>query len=341
MSPDLSRCDWMKRRFGAAELMDLAREFGLHHSRSGRTRCECPGCRNGDVRGASVGEREGIGVWNCHRDDQHGGTAIDFVALACGLDTRSALSELERRSGLDARKPMPPPLRRPAPPPTRPPAAEVFKFWNLLQPVTEVPDVAAAWNARKLDAATIEERDLARALPQAMPVPSWAAFRGAAWSEGPHRLVLPMFDAVGRMATLHARAASGAKPKGLSPAGHSIAGAVFADPLARLLLASGTCTDGEPAADVVRGVGLIVCEGAPDFLAWATHWSDANEAPPAIIGVVAGSWTREVAARVPDGTAVLLELHRDLAGAKYEAAVIATLQGRCDLRRRKQLMEKP
>jgi hypothetical protein len=60
-APD--RFSAVKRRFGAAELLELAIVEGLHHRGSGRNRCECPGCRNGDPRGVSIGEKNGVGLW--------------------------------------------------------------------------------------------------------------------------------------------------------------------------------------------------------------------------------------------------------------------------------------
>jgi hypothetical protein len=282
----------------------------------------------------SLGEREGVGVWKCQRDDSHCGSAVDFLALARGIETMAALAELERLAGIDARAPQRPPQRRPAPPPTHPPTAEVAALWGRCLPLGIVPDVADAWAARGINVAMAEDRDLARALPLGVAVPSWAFCAGKRWSAGAHRLVVPMFDAAGRVASLHARAAVApeGKPKGLSPAGFAIAGLVMADPLARLLLSGAPCGDGEPSAVTVKRVGLLVAEGVPDFLTWATHWGDAAENAPAVLSVISGSWSDTLAARVPSGTTVTIATHNDAGGDKYASQIASTL-ARCDVRR--------
>ena len=106
----------------------------------------------------------------------------------------------------------------------------------------------------------------------------------------------------------------------------------MADPLARLLLAGLATGGGEPAVDMVRRCGLVICEGVPDFLTWAALWGDAGETAPAVIGIISGSWTPHVAARVPSGTVVALRTHADEAGAKYMRHVALTLEARCTVR---------
>jgi len=326
------RFEHIKSRFGASELQALAAVEGLVHRGSGRNRAECPGCRNGDVRGASLGESDGVGVWRCMRDELHRGTAIDLLALARGVSPLDAVAELERLAGIDPSAPAaPPPPRRPAPPPSRPPRAEVAALWAQCRTVGLDAEIAAAWAGRGIDIDHVEDRDLARALPAGASLPRWAWGAGQPWSAGPHRLIVPMFDCNGRLASLHARAAAAppGMPKGLSPAGHTISGLVMADPLARLLLAGLPCGDGEPSADTVRRVDLVVAEGVPDFLTWATRWGDAAESAPALLGIISGSWTEEVAARIPDGTMVVVRQHADSGGEKYTAQVIASLAARC------------
>jgi hypothetical protein len=314
------RFEELKRRFGLADLLGLAQAEDLRHRGSGRNRSECPACRNGDVRGVSIGEKDGVGLWRCFRDEQHGGTALDFLMHARGLSLADAAAELERRVGLTGNS-TPPLPRRPSAPPSRPPAAEVAQLWAQCRPLSFTPDVAAAWEARGLDIAAIEDRDLARALPSGIHVPRWAWGPHGRWGD-PYRLIVPMFDAAGHIVSLHARAAAGATPKGLSPAGHAIAGTVMADALALRMLA------GE-APDQLRRGGLLVAEGVPDFLTWATHWGDAADNAPAVMAVIAGSWTAEIGARVPDGVRVGIATHDDAAGEKYAREVARTLSRRC------------
>lgn len=323
--------DALKRSFGREELFGLADVEGLVRRGSGRNRSECPGCRNGDPRGVSIGESNGTGVWNCHRDEKHRGTAIDFISLSRSLSVAGAIQELERRAGAG---PSHAPARVRAAAPTWPPAAEVGALWGACKPLTLDGEIAAAWESRAITVAHVEDRDLARGLPRGAHVPGWARCGGEAWSAGDHRLIVPMYDEHGRLRSLHARAAQAQKgiPKGLSPAGFAMGGLVMADPLARLLLAGLPCGDGEPASEAVRRYGLVICEGVPDFLTWAALWGDAAETAPAVIGIISGSWTAEVAARVPDGTGTFVRAHADDAGAKYARQITASLQDRCTVR---------
>ena len=81
---------------------------------------------------------------------------------------------------------------------------------------------------------------------------------------------------------------------------------------------------------------LVIAEGEPDFLTWASRLSaDAEFAPVAVLGIVAGAWTPAIAARIPDGARVVVRTHHDEAGRKYAAQIHATLTGRCRLARSK------
>jgi len=95
----------------------------------------------------------------------------------------------------------------------------------------------------------------------------------------------------------------------------------MADPLARLLLA------GEVPFWWSRRE-VVISEGLPDFLSWATNYSDADTDAPAVFGVTSGSWTPELAARIPDGCRVLIATHLDKAGDRYAEKITATFQSR-------------
>ena len=327
----MTNLDELKRCFGRSELFALAETEDLVRRGSGRNRSECPQCRNGDPRGVSIGESNGVGVWNCHRDEKHRGTAIDFLAFSRSLSVADAIKELRRRIGED---PPAKPSQARSTTDSPPPAVDVSSLWSACKPITLEEEVASAWESRAITVAHVEDRDLARALPRSAHVPRWAGFRGQPWSAWPHRLIVPMYDERGRLRSLHSRAAQGQPgiPKGLSPAGYAVAGLVMADPLARLLLAGLTSGDGEPAADLVRRCGLVVCEGVPDFLTWATRWGDAAESAPAIIGIISGSWTTRIAERIPSGTSVFVRTHADDAGTNYGKVVASSLEARCPVR---------
>jgi hypothetical protein len=250
-----------------------------------------------------------------------------FSCSGCGLTLRAkdfaAHVGVEWKSG-QATTPISRPKPTPAPKqvsPSRP--ANVSPFWSGCGSVYDDVQLHRALKARAIDPAIVHDRDLARALT-ASTTASWARFGGKDWGELGNRLIVPMYDATGALVTVHARRldGDGEIPKGLSPAGCSHSGAVFADPGAQLLLA------GEPLT--IRDLTVIIAEGVPDFLTWATHYGDTEDAP-IVLGVISGSWTPEIAARIPSGAKVIVRMHTDEAGQKYARAIADTLIDRCDL----------
>jgi hypothetical protein len=258
------------------------------------------------------------------------GDALTLIAGANGLDARHdfprVLEIAAELAGTDLSAPQP---RRPAalhaPVRDYPPAAEVAALWEACSPVTKVPEVACWLVSRGLDAAAVERLGLARGLRADMRLPSWARFQGRDWLEIGHRCLVPMFDEQGTLRSLRARrVVDGRSPKTLPPAGFKMSRLVMADPVACHLLRTGH----PPGTDPLR---VVVLEGEPDFLLWATAPQASN--PPAVFGVVAGSWTEEIAARIPDGSRVVIRTHADEAGERYSAAVVGTMSGRCTLLR--------
>lgn len=271
---------------------------------------------------------------------------LESVALALGLDRHEVAATL--RSGLRAGMSNPasipggrrgpparPPLVRPASPEPgqaapRPPRAEVERLWRLARPVIADPEVSAWLSGRGIPPERVELQDLARAIPPREKLPRWARCRGVTWSAH-HRLVSRAWGATGAAESLHVRAA-GEPPRGLSkglwPAAGpgSARGLVLADGWVRKILATGRAPDGW------AGV-LLICEGFPDWLTATTAFSDADADVPAVMGVTSGSWTAEVAARVPEGTKVLIATDPDGAGDNYAEHIARTLAGRCEWRR--------
>jgi hypothetical protein len=139
-----------------------------------------------------------------------------------------------------------------------------------------------------------------------------------------------MWSATGLLESLHARALAPRNPgeKAASPAGAEIRGLVMANTLGRRMLEGSTLGDWSPAAETVASVGLWVAEGLPDFLTLATNWSDGDAGAPAVLGVVSGSWTETLAARVPDGCEVVIATDPDSAGEKYADRIVATFAER-------------
>lgn len=141
---------------------------------------------------------------------------------------------------------------------------------------------------------------------------------GKDWRATGHRLILPTYNAMGSLSGCRARYIGEGRPQPKELATCGGVRGVFADSLARAILSGSICT---PAS-------VIVAEGGPDFLTWATLYGAADDAAPAVIGLCAGAWTDEIAARIPDGSRLLLRVHADLAGAHYAATVLKTLIGR-------------
>lgn len=196
--------------------------------------------------------------------------------------------------------------------------------------MTEDAEVVTWLQGRGIDPAAVEDFGLARSLPTTMPLPCWARFCGRPWHKSTHRVLVPMFDPSGQLESVHARALMPAAPgdKAASPAGAEVRGLVMANPLGRLMLSGSTLGDGTAAAGLVASAGLWIAEGLPDFLTLACNWSEADEDAPAVLGVLSGSWSVELAARVPDGCEVVIATDPDPAGDKYAARIIETLEDR-------------
>jgi 5S rRNA maturation endonuclease (ribonuclease M5) len=248
------------------------------------------------------------------------------------------------------RTPPPPPV----PPPEYPPAHEVTELWRRCLPLTAAPDAVRAWfdEYRGINHGAVSALDLARFLPADASLPRWVPTLGlgSRW-RALYRVVIPMFDAAGEMRALRFRAVSpiptgrGAAwappagitlnhgelwadvrgerrrlPKSLSPRG-SVRGLVLADPAGRALL----------AGDLAAWDGWVpIVEGEPDLWAVAcTRRSPTDGLTFATLGVTAGSWTPDLAARVPEGANVLVWTDHDEKGEHYAAGIINSLADHC------------
>lgn len=247
------------------------------------------------------------------------GDALSLIADVRGLSVfRDVLREACRMAGLyqilgeldgdvmpfAPPAPAPPPV--PAPKPRDyPPAGEVRALWYGGALASDDAAAGGYLLRRMIDP------DLApvRAIRHDQRLSVWARFRGRAWYETGHRLIVPVFDAAGLWRSVRAiRITDGDTPKRLPPAGHRAAGLVLANRAAILMLRG----DLKPER-------LIVAEGEPDWLTWTTRTDHA------VVGVLSGAWTAEHAARVPAGCVVVIRTHADEAGEHYAAELAATL----------------
>lgn len=207
-------------------------------------------------------------------------------------------------------------------PPTRPPQAELLSFWQACLPVDAAVDTPT-WEhdpvhwlqARKLDADSIAAGELARMIPDGVEVPPWAAW-GRSWPVAGYRLLVRTWNARGECESLHARytrPGESQAPKAVWPRGFEGRGLVMANEAALALLR------GQDAPGTV-----VIAEGIPDWLTCAVAW------PVPVFGIAAGSWPRDAAhaARIPDGSEVIIRTDTDAAGEQYAGDIAASFAGR-------------
>jgi len=137
------------------------------------------------------------------------------------------------------------------------------------------------------------------------------------------------------MESLRARSIEAHCPKGQKAAAAaagdgSATGLVLADSAAREVLGGGAPPRWWPEGLPLR---LVVTEGEPDFLTWATRYGDAADDAPGVLGVWSGGWTTEIATRIPDGTTVLVRTHADEKGDRYAGQIWRDLAARCTVKR--------
>lgn len=249
-------------------------------------------------------------------------------------------------------KALPKPLRKKSPPKTIPKdyskalkhfKGEVQEFWSsTLKPLSQsskASEQARAWLNQRGFArqyiTNIVDHDLVRILPHQAPCPKWARFAGRAWNKQGYHLVFPAFNSQGEIASLRARKIlNSSGPKSIAPDG---AGAfptarnfVQANDIGQLLLETGKKP--EWWAENVP-IKIVVVEGEPDFLSWSARISDADENPLAVFGIWSGAWTEEMAARIPEGSRVIIRTDHDKAGHRYAEKVRSTLSKRCTVLR--------
>ncbi|MGE0707786.1 MAG: CHC2 zinc finger domain-containing protein [Planctomycetota bacterium] len=274
-----------------------------------------------------VRERDGRQTWRCWGACGRGGDALDLLRELHGLTFREARDRLSGGRPLPA-SPSNPRARAPRPPapPRRLPVADVEDLWSRCSPITTSRRACSWLVSRGLVPADVEDLDIARVLPAGGALPSWAWSGAGTWRASGHHLVVPAYDEQARLGGLRVRdVTAAAERKELAPRGQSSSGLIFMDALARRVLAGGFAPwDGLPRQ-------LVVCEGSPDYMTWATRWGTgaALEAAPPVVGLYSGAWSDAIASRIPSGWSVVIRSHADAAGRVYAQSVAQSVAGRC------------
>jgi hypothetical protein len=252
------------------------------------------------------------------------GLRRQLVAVARWGGLAWAMDRLEQGDGpSNARAPMPewkPPPKRAARKPID--RGEVAALWEACTSVTHDGKVADYLRSRHLDPLEVDERGLARGLPERLKLPKWASRKGIAWNRSGHRLVVPLFTALGELASLTARrivVTDEEIPKALFPPGPR-AGLLLADEVGRWLLR---------VPHEFLGTELWIAEGLTDHLALACDYALDDETVPGTLGIVGPkSWSKAAADRVPDRVCVVLAVDADAKGDAYVDEIVRTFEGR-------------
>jgi hypothetical protein len=318
----------MQRHF--YQIDEIARVLGLRQGRSNDL-SPCPRC--GATQRGRSDKRGPIGMtadrmgWCCHRCDAKGSAASLFQMITGKALNAFQSSDKTNLAALESVN-----QRTKAP---RPPVDEVMDTWNRSAPVVDDNEVRDWLQERGFDANRIADRDLVRALPLFIILPGWCVFKGQKWNCSGHRLIAPMFGGSGELESLHARCIRTGVPRSDKAAAPlagtgSLSGVVMADGLGRQILQNGTV----PEWWSNRQLEIVLVEGEPDFLVWATQFGDSDEYAPAVMAVVAGSWTYEISRRIPTGSVVIVRTHNDQAGERYAQKIYATVGGHCEVLRK-------
>jgi hypothetical protein len=250
------------------------------------------------------------------------GDALTLVAAVHGLDVRSGfrdvLIEAAAIAGLAAAVDE---LRGDKP--YYPPAQDVETLWRATGPASDDPDSAAHLSGRGIDPSNASRLGLVRALCLKTglwcQLPQWARYRGDWWPAHGFRLVIPVYDVTGTMRSVRAwRVTDGEGPKRLPPSGHRATGLVLANERARQILSGETRA---PAR-------VVLVEGEPDMVSVSLRWPWLP-----VLGVYSGSWTDEIAARIPFGSELIVRTHHDEAGDRYADEIVKSTKARAVVRR--------
>lgn len=321
--------DEIRRRSGD-DVAAAARGLGLEASKTSRKHWICPQ-HGGSSLSLTVGP-DGSMRCRCFGCDLSG----DIYTLAAAIeglelprDFREVHAHLAEILGVALDAPTPgasryvPRERTPAPPPPAPvypPAGEAEEMWYGAAAVTDNAVAAAYLKSRELDPSMMWPRGLARVLTASTARFGWATFRGLSWFDAGYTIVVPTYDHTGALRGLRAW---NPRAKRLAPTGCNVAGLIMACSPFGVAMLEGTH----------RPDRVVIAEGEPDFLTWATHGKLLDERRWVTLGIVNGAWTQALADRIPDGAEVTVWTDHDDQGDRYAAQIAATLAHRVRLQR--------
>lgn len=327
-------------------------------------------------------------AWYCHRG-AHGGDAVALVSHALfgsykvrGEQFHAVRSWFAERGwctpweGGAQRSSVPiappkRPLTEPEPvKPSRLPPGEVAAVWGA-SAAPHLHDGVDPWlYVRGIDWRAVAALDVARVVMPGQPMPEWAGFAWQdrrtgetlrkSWADAGWRLLLPVFDADGRMVALRARWTGWADPDGepvdpmdpatypnafvetsppfagkeVSPRGEGACrGAVYADPVGQWLLRGGLGPVDASAPGLTWDGRVMVVEGGPGFLSYAARRGRVagNGSTYAVFGVWSGAWTddaagRALARRLKQSSGVMVSCDDDVGGDRIGRPILRALQ---------------
>ncbi len=291
----------------------------------GTLRIHCFGCnKTWDVH-SLVAQMRGIEI-------NGSGFARVLVAESELLGQWQYIEQIEGRK-IEPREPAPIPKRPPPSSETPRKYPDREQVIGLLSQTTMCCDdeQGAKWlSGRSIDPKQVDVRGLAYMLPPDAQLPAWARYRRQNWTSLGYRLIIPLYNESGIVTSVRAGRVTADPddldaPKRLPPSGCRLTGLVMANAVAIDLLRTGAWPEW------AEQPGIVIAEGEPDFLTSCTHLDTTPTT--AVFGIYSGSWTKELAERIPSGSSVWIWSDPDSAGDRYASTVGRSLAARCTIRR--------
>jgi hypothetical protein len=334
---------------------EVAKQLGYEpRSAAGCQHMPCPACgaerrhtRSGDRRGAVGIPNSKPAIWKCWQCEESG-DAIDLVSWKLfGNRFRELVGDQKATVRgwfhLDdhGSTSLPPQRSRKRPSSVAwenaetiyPPRNQVDALWDACVSVDRDDDALAYLGHRGVTGIdALIEHDCVRVLPKLAEVPAWARLGEAPWTVTGHRLLVPLYDWQGELRSFIARSVEFAPAvKSVGSRGFQRRGLVMAGTYARQMLASGAAG----YLHRMEAFRLRVLEGEINWLRDMSMGRDGMREerwePAAFfgsLGIFSGSFTRDVASRVPSKSVVVIATDDDKQGHAYAEQIQACLGDR-------------